>query len=74
MKRFKDIFIRLSESSGLMVILVLLFFGITITVFAYLFMMDVDYAFDGAYGAGATTEETKTDDDNVVDADYTDKN
>ena len=28
----------------------------------------------GAYGAGATTEETKTDDDNVVDADYTDKN
>ena len=28
----------------------------------------------GAYGAGATTEETKTDDDNVVDGDYTDKN
>ena len=53
MKKFRDIIIRLSEFSGLMVILVLLFFGITITVFAYLFMLDVDYAFDGAYGAGA---------------------
>ena len=53
MKRFKEIFLRLSHFSGLIITLVAIFFAITITVFSYLFMLDVDYAFDGAYGAGA---------------------
>lgn len=55
MKRFKEILIHLSEFSGLVIGLVILFFAVTITVFAYLFMRNVDYAFDGAYGAGAYT-------------------
>ena len=53
MKKYKDLLIRLSEFSGLIIGLITVFFAVTITVFSYLFMLDVDYAFDGAYGAGA---------------------
>lgn len=52
---FKKLFIRLSEFSGLLIALLILFFVITISMFAYLFMQNVDYAFDGAYGSGAYT-------------------
>lgn len=54
-KSIKDILIHLSGFSGFVIGLVILFFVITITAFAYLFMRNVDYAFDGAYGAGAYT-------------------
>lgn len=55
MKNLKNILIHISQFSGLMVTLVILFFAVTITVFAYLFIPDVNYAFDGAYGSGAYT-------------------
>ncbi len=51
--KLKEFFIHLSEFSGLLIVLLVLFFVITCSVFAFLFMRDVDYAFDGAYGAGA---------------------
>ncbi len=52
-KSWKDFLVRISEFSGVLVGLIILFFVVTISVFAYLFMPNVDYAFDGAYGAGA---------------------
>ena len=55
MNRFQALLLRLSRFSGLLIVLIILFFAVTITIFTYLFMRNVDYAFDGAYGAGAFT-------------------
>ena len=53
--KLKEIFVHLSEFSGILIVLLSLFFIVTMSVLAYLNMQNVDYAFEGAYGAGAYT-------------------
>ena len=54
-KNVHESLIYLSKFSGLIIGLIALFLIITISVFAYLFMSNTSYAFEGAYGAGAYT-------------------
>lgn len=54
-KDIKKSLIHLSQFSGLVIGLIVIFLLVTISVFAYLFMSNTGYAFEGAYGAGAYT-------------------
>ena len=50
---FKNFAIRLTKFTGLLFILVASFFVVTTSIFTFLMTNNVEYAFDGAYGAGA---------------------
>jgi len=50
-----NLVVRLSKFSGVLAIVLILFLFLLVSMLTFLFMKPVDYAFEGAYGAGAYT-------------------